>query len=103
DYFHAQLARDAGIYVSAPIISRVTGKAAIALSRRLDDGHGGFAGVVFTSFDLDYLTGFFSDLSIGKNSSFAIVGTDMVIRDIIRGNGRAIDLVGKTISKPSLR
>ncbi|HEX3969846.1 MAG TPA: ATP-binding protein [Stellaceae bacterium] len=103
DYFHAQLAQDAGIYVSAPIISRVTGKASIALSRRLNDAHGGFAGVVFTSFDLDYLTGFFSDLSIGKNSSFSIVGTDMVIRDMIRGNGRAVDLVGKTISKASLR
>ncbi len=102
DYFHAQIARDSGVYVSAPKISRITGKTTIALSRRLNDAHGGFAGVVFASFDLDYLTGFFSDLDIGKSSSFTIVGNDMVIRDMIRGTGRATELVGETISKPSL-
>ncbi|HWE76694.1 MAG TPA: ATP-binding protein [Stellaceae bacterium] len=102
DYFHAQLANDAGVYVSAPIVSRVTGKTTIALSRRLNDAHGGFAGIVFASFDLDYLTGFFSDLAIGKTSSFSIVGTDRVIRDMIRGNSRANELVGESISRPSL-
>ena len=102
DYFHAQMARDAGIYVSAPIVSRVTGKTTIALSRRLNDAHGTFAGVVFASFDLDYLTGFFSDLAIGKNSSFSILGHDLVIRDMIRGTGRADDLVGKSVPKPGL-
>jgi signal transduction histidine kinase len=102
DYFHAQMARDAGVYVSAPIVSRITGKTTIALSRRLNDPHGTFAGVVFASFDLDYLTGFFSDLAIGKNSSFSIVGRDLVIRDMIRGTGRADELVGKSVAKPGL-
>jgi PAS domain S-box-containing protein len=102
DYFHAQLSHDAGIYVSAPIVSRVTGKTTIALSRRLNDAHGAFAGIIFASFDLDYLTGFFRDLAIGDHGSFTIVGRDMVIRDIIRGTGRATDLVGMTVSKPSL-
>jgi PAS domain S-box-containing protein len=102
DYFHAQLARDAGVYVSAPSVNPITGKTTIALSRRLNDAHGAFAGIVFASFDLDYLSGFFSDLAIGDQSSFTIVGRDMVIRDIIRGKGRAIDLVGKSVPKPSL-
>ena len=102
DYFHAQMTRDAGIYVSAPIVSRITGKTTIALSRRLNDAYGTFAGVVFASFDLDYLTGFFSDLAIGQNSSFSIVGHDLVIRDMIRGTGRADELVGKSVPKPGL-
>jgi PAS domain S-box-containing protein len=102
DYFHAQLAHDSGVYVSAPMVNQITGKTTIALSRRLNDAHGGFAGVVFVSFDLDYLTGFFTDLAIGKRSGFTIVGTDMVIRDMIRGTGRATELVGQTISKSSL-
>jgi PAS domain S-box-containing protein len=102
DYFHAQLAHDSGVYVSVPMVNQITGKTTIALSRRLNDAHGSFAGVVFVSFDLDYLTGFFTDLAIGKSSSFTIVGTDMVIRDMIRGTGRATELVGQTISKPSL-
>lgn len=103
DYFRAQMNDPSGrVYVGAPIVSRVNGKTAITLSRRLIGSDGRFAGIVFASFDLDYLSGFFTDLVIGKSSSFSIVGRDMVIRDMIRGTGRALDLVGKTVPKPSL-
>jgi signal transduction histidine kinase len=103
DYFRAQKA-DASdrVYVGAPIISRINGKTAITLSRRLNAADGRFAGVVFASFDLDYLSGFFGDLAIGKNSSFSIISHDLVILDMIRGTGRATELVGKTIPKPGL-
>jgi signal transduction histidine kinase len=103
DYFRAQVNDpSAGIYVGTPIVSRVNGKTAITLSRRLNAPDGRFAGIVFASFDLDYLSGFFSDLAIGKRSSFSIVGRDMIIRDMIHGTGRALDLVGKTMSTPTL-
>ena len=103
DYFRAQMNDQSGrVYVGMPIVSRVNGKNAITLSRRLNASDGRFAGVVFASFDLDYLSGFFTDLVIGKSSSFSIVGRDMVIRDMIRGTGRAIDLVGKSVPNPSL-
>jgi PAS domain S-box-containing protein len=103
DYFRAQMNDDSGrVFVGTPIISRINGKNAITLSRRLNGSDGRFAGVVFASFDLDYLSGFFTDLVIGKSSSFSIVGRDMVIRDIIRGTGRAFDLVGKSVPNASL-
>ena len=103
DYFLAQKnSQFDRVYVGVPIVSRVNDKTAITLSRRLNAPNGSFAGVVFASFDLDYLSGFFSDLTIGKNSSFSIVGGDMVIREMIRGTGRAIELVGKSVAKPSL-
>ncbi|HEY1505346.1 MAG TPA: ATP-binding protein [Stellaceae bacterium] len=103
DYFRAQINDQSGrVFVGTPIVSRVNGKTAITLSRRLIAADGHFAGIVFASFDLDYLSGFFTDLAIGRSSSFSIVGRDMVIRDMIRGTGRAIDLVGKSISKPIL-
>lgn len=103
DYFKALTNDNSNrIYVGAPIISRVTGKTALALSRRLNKPDGSFAGVVFASFDPDFLSGFFGDLAIGKQSSFSIVGNDMVIRDMIRGSGRATDLVGKTVPNPLL-
>ena len=98
DYFRAQANEDSDrVYVSAPLASRITGKTAVALSRRLNTPDGGFAGIVFASFDPDYLSGFFSDLDIGPNSSFAILGEDMIVRDLIRGTGRATDLVGKRV------
>ena len=103
DYFRAQRNDQSGhVYVGTPIISRVNGKTAITLSRRLNGPDGRFAGIVFASFDLDYLSGFFTDLVIGKSSGFSIVGRDMVIRDMIRGTGRAAELVGKSVPKPSL-
>ena len=103
DYFRAEKDDQSGrVYVGAPIVSRINGKTAITLSRRLNAGDGGFAGIVFASFDLDYLSGFFSDLAIGKNSSFSIVGRDLVIVDMIRGTGRATELVGKSVPKPGL-
>lgn len=103
DYFKA-LTTDVSdhIYVGTPIISRITGKPALALSRRLNKPDGSFVGIVFASFDPDFLSGFFGDLSIGNESSFAIVGNDMVIRDMIRGTGRATDLVGKSVPNPQL-
>ena len=103
EYFLAQVSNDSGqLYIDEPIVSRVTGKRVIALSRRLNNADGTFAGIVFASFDPEYLSGFFGDLSIGKNSSFAIIGRDMIIRDMIRGSGRATDLIGKSVPNPQL-
>jgi hypothetical protein len=102
-YFLAQMGSDSGqVYISEPITSRVTGKQVIVLSRRMNKTDGTFAGVVFASFDPDYLSGFFSDLAIGKSSSFTIIGRDMIVRDMIRGSGRATDLIGKHMSSPHL-
>jgi len=103
DYFLALVHDDSGkVYVSEPIVSRITGKQVIALSRRLNKPDGTFAGVVFASIDPEYLSGFFSDLAIGKNSSFAVIGRDMIIRDMIRGSGRATELIGKSVPNPHL-
>ena len=103
DYFHAQKDDPSdSVYIGTPILSRITGKISLTVSRRLNAPDGSFAGIVFASFDLDYLSGFFSDLAIGRSSSFSIIGSDMVIRDMIRGTGRATDLVGKSIPKPTL-
>jgi PAS domain S-box-containing protein len=103
EYFRAHVGADTGAaYVGPPITSRITGKGALAVSRRLNNADGSFAGVVFASFDPDFLSGFFADLAIGKNSSFAIIGEDMVIRDMIRGSGRATDLVGKSLANAYL-
>jgi PAS domain S-box-containing protein len=68
----------------------------------LNNPDGTFAGVVFGSFDPEYLSGFFSDLAIGKNSSFAVIGRDMIIRDMIRGSGRATELIGRSVPNPHL-
>jgi PAS domain S-box-containing protein len=103
DYFRAHIADDHGaLDISQPIVGRYLGRQILVLSRRLTKPDGGFAGVVFLSFDPQYLTGFFSDLNINNNGSFTIVGRDMVVRDMIRKNGRVAEAVGRSIADSSL-
>ncbi len=103
DYFRAQLTDDSGrLYIGEPMESRINGKQVIALSRRLNHPDGGFAGIVFASFDPEYLSGFFSDLPIRKDSSFALVGRDMIVRDMIRGTGRDTGSIGKSLADSQL-
>src|SRR3984957_1653371 len=55
-YFIAQRSSaDAGLFMSEPLVTRSEGRAAVVLSRRLDDERGNFAGVVTATVDLDDL------------------------------------------------
>ncbi len=65
-YFTAQ--RDSaavGLFMSEPLVSRADGRAVVILSRRLDDEHGNFAGVVTATVDLDDLNHFYRAVNIG--------------------------------------
>ncbi len=100
EYFRVHTKPDADeLYISAPLQGRITGKHTIvALSRRLRKANGDFAGVVYVSFNPEYLSGFFSGLVISEKSTFAIVGRDMIIRDAIKGANRAADMIGKSMA-----
>jgi len=104
DYFLAQADNNSDeMYISKPLTGRITGKRTIIVfSRRLENPDGSFAGIVFTSFDPQFLSGFFSDLTISKDSSFAVIGRDMIVRDMVRGSGRANDAIGQSVAKSQL-
>jgi PAS domain S-box-containing protein len=103
EYFLAHASNDSGeLYISKPLVGRITGKQIISLSRGLKKPDGAFAGIVFVSFDPQYLSGFFSDLVISKDSSFSVIGRDMIVRDMIRGSGRATDAIGKSMANSQL-
>ena len=102
-YFRVHIGSDSGeLYISEPLQGRATGKQVIALSRRLNKPDGNFAGIVFGSFDPEYLSSFFRDFAVGKNSSSAIIGRDMIVRDMIRGAGRATGAIGKSVANSKL-
>jgi PAS domain S-box-containing protein len=104
EYFLTHARGDSGqLYISAPITGRISGKHTfIVLSRGLKKPDGTFGGIVYVSFDPQYLSGFFSDLVIGKNSSFAIVGRDMIVRDLIGRSGHATESIGKSVANSQL-
>jgi len=76
-YFIAQ--RDgtaAGLFMSEPLVTRSEGRAALVLSRRLDDAKGGFAGVVTAVVDIDNLKQFYESLNLGMGSAIQMVRND---------------------------
>ncbi|MFM0731144.1 diguanylate cyclase [Paraburkholderia sediminicola] len=62
-----------GLYISKPVLGRVSGKWTIQLTRRLETKDDNFAGVVVVSEDRRYLTRGFTDVAaLGENGSAAV-------------------------------
>lgn len=81
EYFTVQ--RDnaaAGVYVSDPFASRLRGGTpSIALSRRISNPDGSFAGIVLLSVNLEYFHNLFEGLSLGPHGSLSLIGKDGVM------------------------
>jgi PAS domain S-box-containing protein len=76
-YFVAQRDGTAkGLFLSEPLITRSEGRAAIALSRRLDDDNAEFAGVVTATVDLDDLWQLYRAVNLGMGSAIQLVHDD---------------------------
>ncbi|HEV7369646.1 hybrid sensor histidine kinase/response regulator, partial [Arenibaculum sp.] len=80
DYFEAQRERDAGTYVGAPFVSRVTGERLVALSRRRTTPDGSFDGIVQVAVPISYMTGFWKQF----------VPTIAHVIPFVRADGRVI-------------
>ncbi|WP_239482937.1 diguanylate cyclase [Paraburkholderia sp. C35] len=90
---------DLGLYVSDPFRSRLRdGKPTIALSRRISNPDGSFAGVVVIAVDLSYFRSLFGDLSLGAHGAVSLIGRDgiMIMRQPYDPR-----ITGRDISKAS--
>ncbi|BCL95438.1 diguanylate cyclase domain-containing protein [Ralstonia pseudosolanacearum] len=66
-----------GLYISKPVLGRVSGKWTIQLTRRLEKKNGDFAGVVVVSEDRRYLTREFSNVAnLGKSGTASVFLAD---------------------------
>ncbi len=63
-FFRQKEDADAGLVISAPLISRTTGKWAFVVSRRLNFEDGSFAGIINFIINLDGLESFFTSLNV---------------------------------------
>jgi len=76
-YFIAQRDGTAhGLFMSEPLITRSENRAAVVLSRRLEDGNGEFAGVVTAIVDLDDIKQFYRAVNLGAGSAIQLLGED---------------------------
>ncbi|RAR57808.1 diguanylate cyclase [Paraburkholderia unamae] len=100
DYFTVQ--RDnpnAGLFVSAPFHSRLrNGEPSIALSRRLSNADGSFAGIVMIAINLEYFHRLFAGLSLGPHGAISVIAQNGVM---IMRQPYDSAVVGRNISKAS--
>jgi diguanylate cyclase (GGDEF)-like protein len=68
------------LFVSKPVVGRVSGKPSVQLSRRFSNGDGTFAGVVVASLNPEHLTKFYDRIDFGSSASISLIGVDGVVR-----------------------
>lgn len=80
------------LFISKPVIGRVSGKQSVQFTRRFNHADGSFGGVMVISLDPARLASSFSRLQLGHKYGFALIGTDGIVRS---GSGIYSGLVGK--------
>ncbi|MCF4129201.1 sensor domain-containing diguanylate cyclase [Methylobacterium sp. SyP6R] len=76
-YFQAHRADPAlGLRFSEPLVSNLTGKPIVVLSRRIDKPDGSFGGVVLGSLSLSYFDRLFQHIKLGPNGTIGLFHKD---------------------------
>jgi PAS domain-containing protein len=68
------------LFIGKQFVGRVSGKASIHLSRRLNNADGGFAGVVIAAIDPLFFTRFYQDMELPPDTVVRVVGLDGWVR-----------------------
>lgn len=67
----------AGLVISRPLLSRITGRVVIVFARRLEDRAGHFAGIVLATLDASYFENYYRELEVGPHGSIAMWSRDL--------------------------
>jgi PAS domain S-box-containing protein len=65
--------------ISAPLLSRRTGKWSVEVTRRITEADGSFGGVIIFSLDPNYFSQLFDRVDLGGNGVAALVGLDGIV------------------------
>ncbi|AWB32819.1 sensor histidine kinase [Orrella marina] len=78
------------LYIGKPVVGRVSGKASIQFTRRINTDEGTFGGVVVVSMDPYYFTDVYGSLSLNEQSVISLTRTDGLILVRRTGSDQAI-------------
>lgn len=95
EHIRVHMQRDSGaLYISKPVLGRVSKKWSIQMTRRINHADGRYKGVVVVSMDPYYFTRLYDEVDLGDNSSTELVGSDGVVRARRVG---AVNTIGQDI------
>ena len=86
------------LFISAPVLGRVSKKWSIQLTRRFLDKDGTFAGVVVASLDPLYLANSFQSVSLDSTNSISLIGLDGIVRATSDTPGQNRHHLGESIA-----
>src|SRR5262249_49370291 len=67
------------LFISRPVIGRVSGRWSVQFSRRFSNSDKSFAGVVVASLDPGHLTQFYDKIDFGSSASITLINDDGVV------------------------
>ena len=70
---------NAGLFISAPVVGRVSKKWQIVLARRVNKPDGSFGGVIYGTITLEYFRKIFSSIDIGKRGIIVLRDEDLTL------------------------
>jgi len=68
------------LYISVPVLGRVSHQWSLQLTRRINKPDGSYNGVVVVSMDPNYFTRLYREVDVGRLGTIALVGEDGVVR-----------------------
>ena len=77
--YHAHATTDE-LFISPPVLGRVSGKATVQLARKLRAPDGSFDGVILASLDIQQVENFYNSIDVGQSGMITLVGFDGIIR-----------------------
>ena len=95
---HADTLQDR-LFIGKPVLDPATGRWSLQLSRRVNDSHGLFNGVIVAALDPAYLTRIYNSVNIGKDGYIRVVGLDGAVRAT---SGRTFSILEKDFSGSDL-
>jgi diguanylate cyclase (GGDEF)-like protein/PAS domain S-box-containing protein len=86
------------LFISPPVVGRVSGKATVLLARKLRAPDGSFDGVILASLDILQVETFYNTIDVGRSGTIALVGFDGIIRARSSHQHDAERLIGRSMA-----